>query len=52
MTAERSNDLALAALIVSIIAHIGVMYYMSSHTMAQLPPQIHRTRNHVPMQMG
>lgn len=52
MTAERSNDLALAALIVSIIAHIGVMYYMSSHTMAQLPSQIHRTRNHVPMQMG
>lgn len=49
---EHSTDLAIAALILSLLAHVGIMYYMRPQVMAQVIPQTQqRARTRGPMNM-
>ena len=51
MTAERSQDFALVALVVSIAVHVGLMYYMRPQVMAQVSSTSHHARSRGPMEM-
>lgn len=49
---EHSTDLAIAALILSLLAHVGIMYYMRPQVMAEVVPQAQqRARTRGPMNM-
>ncbi len=49
---DHSPDLAIAALVLSLLAHAGLMYYMRPQVMAQVVPQAQqRMRSRGPMTM-
>lgn len=49
---EHSTDLAIAALVLSLLAHVGIMYYMRPQVMAEVAPQAQqRMRSRGPMNM-
>lgn len=50
--ADHSSDLAIAALVLSLLVHVGIMYYMRPQVMAQVTPQAQqRMRTRGPMNM-
>lgn len=49
---DHSTDLAIAALVFSLLAHVGIMYYMKPQVMAEVTPQAQqRMRSRGPMNM-
>ena len=49
---DHSTDLAIAALVLSLLAHVGLMYYMRPQVMAEVIPQTQqRMRSRGPMNM-
>lgn len=51
MSASKSKDFAMVALVVSIAAHIGTMFYMRPQVMAQVASPAQRARHRGPMKM-
>ena len=49
---DHSTDLAIAALVLSLLAHVGIMYYMRPQVMAEVTaPSQQRMRTRGPMNM-
>ncbi len=49
---DHGQDIAIAALVLSLLAHVGIMYYMRPQIMAQVaPPASQRMRTRGPMTM-
>ena len=51
MTSERRQDVILLALVFSVAAHIGLMYYMRPQVMAQVAAVTHHMRPRGPVQV-
>ena len=51
MTHERSQDVAIVALVLSIATHIALMYYMRPQVMTEVTTTAHRAHQRGPMTM-
>lgn len=51
MSANRSQDFAVVALVISVVAHIGTMLYMRPQVMAEVVSPAQRVRHRGPMKM-